>query len=116
MNWNELEFFHAGEFDYPEKMDEDFLRGLDFLRSRVGLPIYISSDYRPGDQGAHGQGLAVDITDDPNTDGITSHWCFLILYWALIHGFTRIGIYDKHIHLDRWTNGPQKVIWIGTST
>lgn len=56
-----LKYFKPSEFQYPEKMDDELLIYLDMLREEVDKPIIIHSDYRPGDKGQHGLGLAVDI-------------------------------------------------------
>jgi len=114
--WDDLNHFTPEEFDYPDDMDETFLRALDLIRSRAGVPMVITSDYRPGDLKAHGRGLAVDATDDSDSDGVTSQWRYKILKAAIETGILRIGIYDKHIHLDIWQNAPQEVIWYGSST
>lgn len=114
--WDELDHFKPSEFDHPDEMNENLLRSLDRVRHRAHVPMVISSDFRPGDSGAHGQGLAVDVKDDHSSDGVTSHWRFKVVLAALMMGFNRIGIYDKHIHLDIWSTGPQEVIWFGTST
>ena len=113
--WDELDHFSPEEFDYPEEMDEDFLRALDRVRDRAAVSIYVTSDYRPGDGKAHGQGVAVDITDDLESDGVLSRWRYKVLLAAFQMGFTRIGIYDKHVHLDTWDDAPQEVAWQGSS-
>jgi len=114
--WDDLDYFSPSEFDYPDEMDSTLLYALEEIREMAGVPIFVSSDYRPGDPNAHGHGKAVDITDDLNSDGITSRWRFLVTRAALSKGIRRIGVYDKHIHLDVWEDGPQDVLWIGESS
>lgn len=61
MNWEKIRYFKPSEFNYPYKMSEELIIALDALREYVDKPIIIHSDYRPGDSGQHGKGLAVDI-------------------------------------------------------
>lgn len=56
-----LAHFKPGEFNHPDKMVNEFLLVLDWIRSRCGIPFYLTSDFRPGDKGLHGQGQAVDF-------------------------------------------------------
>jgi hypothetical protein len=88
---------------------------LQVLRDMIDQPIHITSGYRPGDSKSHGRGLAVDIVDDLKHDSITSGWRFAVLKAALQLGFTRIGIYNSHIHLDLDPSLPQGVAWWGES-
>ncbi len=114
--WDQIEYFQPSEFNYPDEMDTVLLLGLDEVRREAGVPIYISSDYRPGDSGAHGEGKAVDIVDDLTHDAITSAWRFKIVRAAFLKGFTRIGVYDAHVHLDVSYLLPQGQLWTGTSS
>ena len=93
----------------------DLLKKLDLAREIAGVPMYISDDYRTNAQGAHSYGMAVDVVDDYDSDGITSAWRYEVVRAACAAGFTRIGVYDKHIHLDIWDGGPQRVMWMGES-
>jgi len=59
---------------------------------------------------AHKKGKAIDIRCS------TSTLRFHIIDAALSEGFMRIGIYDRHIHLDlEMDNYPQCVMWMGKS-
>ena len=113
--WEELRYFKRQEFEWPEKMDHDFLRMLDELRHRAGVPMYVSSDYRNDPSSAHGHGVAVDVVDDEDSDGISSQWRYAVMKAAYGLGIPRIGDYDKHIHIDAWVGGPQGVEWRGVS-
>lgn len=42
-------------------MSQEFLDWLDAVRERAGVPFVLTSDGRPGDDGLHGLGCAVDI-------------------------------------------------------
>lgn len=91
---------------------------LDQMRDEAETPIIITSGFRTKAENnstggesdsAHLEGLAVDIRCG---DSVTR--CrFLIA--ALKVGFRRIGLYDKHIHVDIDEKKPQNVIWIGKS-
>lgn len=110
-DWSELIHFSAGEFDHPGEMSVMLMHLLDDIRDSVGMPIYITSDFRRGDKGAHGSGLAVDIAENLQGKPISSRWRFLVLRAAFIYNVQRIGIYDKHIHIDVSISLPQKVCW-----
>lgn len=105
--WRNIEHFEPIEFDGP--MHIGFVGKLDRARTQSGVPFVISSGFRAGDDGAHGLGRAVDIRCRDSR----SRFC--ILKALLGQGFKRIGVYDKHIHVDDWPDGDQRVIWWGTS-
>ena len=99
--WNLLDHFSPEEFaPHPEKMNEELLRRLNTARHFAGLPIYVTSHYRPGDPKAHGAGDAVDIADNLQGEPCTSTWRYHVLRSLLAAGFKRIGVYDRHIHAD----------------
>jgi hypothetical protein len=81
----------------------------------VGESIHITSGYRPKDPGAHGEHFAVDISDNKEGKPLGSRWRFLILKAAFSIGFQRIGIYDRHIHLDISQKRDLDVAWWGQS-
>ena len=72
----------------------------------------ITSAYREGDERCHGFRRAVDIQ-------ASSGWVrFQIVKSLLEAGFKRIGVYDKHVHVDVCTDQqgfPQEVLWTGVS-
>jgi len=93
--YDSLEFFKADEFDYPDQMDEEFLLWLDEVRSAAGVPMVITSDFRPSDDDStHSLGIAVDVA------AASGRWRYLIVKAALACGAKRLGVYDKHIHLE----------------
>lgn len=115
MSWG-FRHFKESEFDRPEKMDHELLARLDYAREQAGIPFVITSDYRePGPDepdSAHHLGKAVDIRVCSGMER------FRIVRAALNSGFKRIGVYDKHIHLDVATaedGFPMNVIWEGKS-
>lgn len=113
-----LEFFTLSEFTdreppYEVKMDQAFLLKLDELRRLCGFPIYIKDGYRSENNsnekrklkpGTHYRGIAVDIIVSQGPRQLA------ILKYARQLGFTGIGTYPLHIHLD--TRKGRKVIWV----
>lgn len=93
------------DFATPERMDRAFLARLDLALEQARVETLITSDYRPGDPGAHGEGLAVDFSCD------NSRVRFRLVKALLDAGFTRIGIYPTHIHVDCSKSRDQEVIW-----
>ena len=65
----DLQHFSRGEFWHPDLMDITFLRWLDRVRNRAGVPFVITNDARPTDEiptggsakSLHKRGRAVDI-------------------------------------------------------
>lgn len=120
INWYELEYFNRDEFDYPDEMNPQLLRQLDTARRLAGVPFVITDDFRTSEEnealgGAkdspHLYGAAVDI----RVRG--SRQRFKILSGLLRAGFNRLGVYDRHIHvdiLDDEVHVPE-VLWIGVS-
>lgn len=56
-----LKHFKASEFSEPDSMSPAFLFWLDAVRDLAGVPFYITSSFRRGDDGLHGRGMAVDL-------------------------------------------------------
>ena len=106
------QFFSASEV---KNLDQRLVLKLDIARGILGSPIVITSGWRTPEQNkkaggvkgsAHEKGLAVDIRA-PSKEYRTR------LVKALRDvGFTRIGIYDKHVHADIDDTKPQ-VVWAG---
>jgi hypothetical protein len=59
---------------------------------------------------AHARGLAVDLRCH---DSVSR---FKIVKALLEAGFTRVGVYDKHVHADCDPSLPQGVLWVGRSS
>jgi len=106
--WNNIKHFVPKEFTRPEQMNYWLIARLDLARIKAGIPFSVSSSFRPGDPGAHGKGLAVDIRAH------NSKTRFAIVKAAIAAGFPRIGVYDRHIHLDVDTSLPPGM-WSGVS-
>jgi len=92
-----------------------FAFNLDEARHRAGVPFRITSGYRRPDSGigvansSHHRGLAADIAVE------SSRHRMLIVRALLSVGFHRIGVYDKHVHVDCDPTLPEQVLWVGTS-
>ena len=113
---NNLRYFSADEFKYPDKISHDLLYLLDDIRSIARVPIYVTSDYRPTvNTSSHHLGLAVDISDNLEGREPTSRWRIRVLRAALSRNVARIGIYDRHIHIDISETHDQDVAWWGSS-
>lgn len=109
MIYDHLRYFTAAEFaPHADKMSSDLLRLLDDARHDANMPFVITSHYRPGDSGAHGRGLAVDIRAHGAAQRMS------IVRSLLGHRAPRIGVYDKHIHADIDSTLPQGM-WAGVS-
>jgi zinc D-Ala-D-Ala carboxypeptidase len=88
---------------------------LDALREEAGIPVVITEGVPASTTGSHVAdsehftGLGVDIRcADSNTR-------FKLLKAAFKVGFTRIGVYDKHIHVGVSLALPTEVTWVGVS-
>ena len=115
--------FKANEFKYPELLSPKLLQMLDATREKAEVAMTITGSWRPrpnvgkrssGHQ-PNGRGIyeAVDIRCP------TSRKRFRMVKAAFEVGFRRIGVYDRHIHLDCVTEISNKfgqdVNWIGIS-
>ncbi len=90
-------------------MQPKFLARLDNARQEAGVVFDLTSTYREGDPKTHGRGWAADISC---TKSRQRHH---ILRGLRAAGFTRIGIYDKHIHADCDPDEDEDVTWLGKS-
>ncbi len=75
------------------------------------VEFVITSAYREGDPRCHGLRKAVDISAPSSRDR------YKVTRGLLRAGFERIGIYDRHIHVDvcEEPKYPGQVLWIGVS-
>jgi len=126
----QLKHFDISEFDCKETgandMDVDFLIKLDMLREACGFAFIIISGYRSVlhskevkkrkraekkgltyVRGVHPRGVGADVK---YTGG---NQLGLIVKYASILGFTGIGIYRHHVHLDMRTALPSVIMWWG---
>ena len=101
-----------------EGLNYDLVAMLDKARDIAGVPFIITSGFRSEtvndlvggvDHSAHESGLAVDLA----CNNSSSRYKMLL---ALIQaGFNRIGIYDRHFHVDIDDTKESNVIWWGVS-
>lgn len=122
IDWTHIHHFSPDEFAEPDKLRWSMLKMLDDLREQCGFPIYVTSSYRDP---AHNAAVG-GVSDSSHTlapDGFysgvdiavsSSQRLFDIVRYALELGFTRIGVYPKHVHLDIEARLPQNVIWTGS--
>lgn len=106
-DWQMMHYFSAQEFVEPEKMSRRLVAMLDLARHGAGIPFHITSSFRDGDDLSHGDGHGVDIACVSSSDR------YAIVNSLLIVGFSRIGIYPRHIHADISRRLPQGVLFLG---
>lgn len=111
----DLDHFSSSEFNEPDKMQSQLLLALDETRRKAARPIYVTSSFREGDPKSHGRGWAVDIADNRQGKNCSSGWRYAVVKAALGSGFRRIGVYDRHIHIDMDPDLPAPVMWWGES-
>lgn len=99
-------------------LDNELVSKLDTARKVAGVPFRITSGLRTCaantsalgvENSSHLKGLAVDLGLDAGSDR------FAIVKALLGAGFVRIGVYDKHVHVDTDPDKPQSVMWVGVS-
>lgn len=104
--------------DETRGLKDELIQGLDKARSIAGIPFVITSPVRTlaenqssggVEDSSHLQGWAVDLRCSDSSSR------YAIVKALLAVEFTRIGIYDKHVHVDCDPTKPSNVIWIGVS-
>lgn len=124
-DWAQVTHFQANEFAAPHQMGLEFMRWLDQVRTRAGVPMHITSSYRTREHNIAVGGAqdsahcdspcnAVDIgkvptPDDPNWNRARAK----IVFAAYDLGCRRIGVYaDGSLHVDRSeTTRPAPALW-----
>lgn len=97
-DWALINHFEPHEFSDWKEMDLEFIKLLDDARRVADIPFTLTSTFREGDLGsAHGHGLAADIRCPEKGHAVERD---KIVRAAMFVGFKRIGIYNKHVHLD----------------
>ena len=90
---------------------------LQAIRYIAEVPFYVTSGLRPDDSNSeHSLGMGVDISDNGGGEDISSAWRHKVLKACYAVGLTRVGIYDKHIHIGVSTSHPQNVSWFSKSS
>lgn len=92
---------------------------LDMARELCGFPIVITSGRRTEEQNenaggakesSHLKGLAVDLRAPTGKNEREK------MIWALgLAGFKRVGLYDRHFHVDADKEKAQDIVWFGES-
>lgn len=97
-----------------EGLEPELVSRLDRARGFAKVPFIITEGRAKGGShvanSAHARGLAVDIRCGGSVDRMK------IVSALLLAGFTRIGVYDKHVHADVDPDLPQGVMWWGRSS
>lgn len=103
-----------------EGLDEGLCLMLDRARGLAGVPFVITCGLRTPEKNdslpesvkdsAHLTGHAVDIACTESGDRYNMIRSFILA------GFTRIGIYEKHLHVDNSATLPQDVCWYSSGT
>lgn len=109
VEWSRVRWFTPAEF-VSRRVVAELVYRLDAAREIAGVPFVLTSTWRPGDVGAHPKGTGADI----RCSGSSAR--FRIVSALIEAGFTRIGIYDRHIHVDVDESAPELVMWIGFSS
>jgi zinc D-Ala-D-Ala carboxypeptidase len=122
--WSHVKHFMPEEFRRPDLLRPGTIERLDSLRGLYGRPLIVSSSYREPEHNAAVDG-AKDSAHMPGPDGYYSavdlttpanampSWDrFMIVKLALQLGFQRIGIYERHIHLDLEKRLPAPALWL----
>ena len=124
IDWSRYKNFSRHEFDSPDLegsgdcMQQETINKLQAARTVYKRPIKISSGYRTKEHNdyiggatssAHVKGHAVDISCKIPSDR------FRLILSLLQAGFTRLGIYDGHIHADDDPTKSPGVVWVGKS-
>jgi zinc D-Ala-D-Ala carboxypeptidase len=101
--------------DEVRGLNEDFVTRLDKARGLAGIPFIITSGLRSPEtnqslanavsDSAHLTGHAVDLAVGESTVR------FKVIQSLLAAGFTRIGIYSAHLHVDDDPTKDADVIW-----
>lgn len=91
-------------------LNREFLAKLRLAEKFAGFDFVVTSAFRQGDEKCHGYGKAVDLAC------IHSGERWRIDEAIRKAGFRRLGLYDKHVHVDGCSAMAQKVLWLGRST
>lgn len=117
IDWSKVRHFRRSEFGQGEpgiEPDARLVELLDEARAVAGIPFIVTSGLRTkrrnaevggASESAHVTGHAVDLRAP------TGRHRYLIISAGLEVGFSRIGIYPGHVHLDTAEHLPQAVIW-----
>lgn len=122
MNDKVYKYFPAWELQCPHchelGMNPTFMAKLITARERAGIPFSLTSAYRCPDYnrsdavgGTEGSSHTIGRGVDIKCIGNRQRWT--VLNALLSVGFNRIGIYEKHIHVDDDPTKDPDVVWYG---
>lgn len=101
-------------------LDLSLVDGIDQARENAGVPFIIT---RGLDTPEHNATLPEAVTDSAHLTGHAvdlacqdSLTRFLMVKALLQGGFSRLGIYSAHIHVDNDATKPQRVMWYVAGT
>ncbi len=112
--------FSHWEFECPcgcfgQEMNLDFINTLQTVRNEFGERMTVTSGYRckeqnkkvgGGEDSAHLKGIAADIS--MQSDELRGRFLPVVYRY-----FDRVGIYEKHIHLDDDDSKERPRTWVG---
>lgn len=87
---------------------DELLAELGRIEARLAEPLHVTSGLR--EDGSHSNGWEVDLR------AANSRARYGIVRAAILEGFTRIGVYDRHVHLGMDPDRPDQVLWTGVSS
>lgn len=103
-----------------EGLDTELVAKLDLAREQAGVPFLITCGLRTLEQNA---ALAESVSDSAHLTGHAVDLAcsesgprFAMVKSLLDVGFTRMGIYSAHLHVDNDATKPQQVIWYAAGT
>lgn len=114
------EFKYFGDWEIVG-LARDLVFKLDRMRGLLNKPIRLTETVATGGShvpnSAHEKGLAADGTIRAVTDKTpyTLEEQLEIAWAAGRAGFSRVGIYDRHFHVDIDDSKPTPAIWTGES-
>lgn len=128
--WATVRHFKPSEFVAPDLMDAEFVRFLDRVRERAGVPIRVVSTVRTvahnAEVGGAPRSAHLDVPckagDIAPLAGLSQAeidaWRSVVLDALRAEGCTRVGIYPDHLHADMTGQDvggsrPSGVVWLG---
>lgn len=130
-------YFKPSEFKYVDKIKPETFEMIDKIRGKYGKSMIPTSDWRA--DGSHSSGCEIDFRSSgkefykwlhseykaglgrkmwdllPSLKQFKNDEQYKLALIAIKCGATRIGIYDRHIHIGFDPSSPQKVLWAGVS-
>jgi uncharacterized protein YcbK (DUF882 family) len=100
-------------------LDPRLVEMLGEARETAGVPFRITSGLRTAEENqrvggvfdsAHTRGLAVDLAC------FDSRSRMLMVRALLLAGFGRVGLYERHVHVDCDESLPRDVMWLDRKT